>query len=384
LRESSNRKEKSLLGGGKGEEYRRKRKATSTIPNLKTVSKNTKKLPMITETAEAGIAISPPVTATMQAAVLIAPRTFEIQETRLPEPGAKQVRIKMQGCGLCASSLPLWEGREWFTYPQQAGTPGHEGWGIIEKTGVDVTAVKPGDRVAFLSNTAYAEYELTEETSLVKLLENLKNQPFPGEPLGCALNIFNRSDIKAGQTVAILGLGFLGALLVQLAKAAGAKVIAVSQREYSLEIAKEYGADEVIKMDDHWRIIEDVKKLTQEKFCERVIECTGKEWPLNLAGELTAERGKLIIAGFHQDGLRQVNMQLWNWRGLDVINAHERDPQMYLNGIKEAVKAVEDGRINPLPLYTHTFRLNQLNEAFEKLETRPDGFMKALISFDQN
>ena len=96
----------------------------------------------------------------------------------------------------------------------------------------------------------------------------------------------------------------------------------------------------LVKLDDHWQIIEKVKELTGGKFCERVIECTGKEWPLNLAGELTAERGKLIIAGFHQDGMRSVNVQLWNWRGLDVINAHERDPKMYLSGIAEAVKAV--------------------------------------------
>jgi len=54
-----------------------------------------------------------------------------------------------------------------------------------------------------------------------------------------------------------------------------------------------------------------------------VIEAAGQQWPLDLATELTRERGRLIIAGYHQDGPRQINMQLWNWRGLDVINAHE-------------------------------------------------------------
>ena len=53
-------------------------------------------------------------------------------------------------------------------------------------------------------------------------------------------------------------------------------------------------------MGDHYKIIEKVKELTNGNLCERVIECTGKEWPLNLAGELCAERGKLVIAGFHQ------------------------------------------------------------------------------------
>jgi threonine dehydrogenase-like Zn-dependent dehydrogenase len=318
---------------------------------------------------------------TMRAAVLAAPQTVEVKEVPLPEPGPTQVRIKMEGCGLCASNIPVWQGREWFSYPIPAGNPGHEGWGTIDAIGAEVTQIKAGDRVAALSYNAYAEYDLAEADAVIKLPDTLSEVPFPGEPLGCAINIFKRSDIQAGQKVAILGIGFLGALLVQLAKEAGARVIALSQRDYSLDIAAAAGADELVKLDDHWQIIEKVKELTGGNFCERVIECTGKEWPLNLAGELTAERGKLIIAGFHQDGMRSVNVQLWNWRGLDVINAHERDPKVYLSGIAEAVDAVSTGRLKPQTLYTHEFPLENIAGAFELLQNRPDGFMKALIRF---
>ena len=318
---------------------------------------------------------------TMRAAVLVSPKTIEVTNVPLPEPGPTQVRLKLEGCGLCASNIPVWQGREWFSYPITAGNPGHEGWGVVDAVGANVTNVQVGDRVAAITYNAYAEYDLAEAESLVMISDNLAGIPFPGEPLGCAINIFKRSDIQAGQTVGIIGIGFLGALLVQLAKNAGARVIALSQRDFSLEIAKECGADEIVKLDDHWQIIEKVKALTGEKFCERVIECTGKEWPLNLAGELTAERGKLIIAGFHQDGMRSVNVQLWNWRGLDVINAHERDPKIYLQGMQEALEAVEAGRMNPQPLYTHTYELENIAEAFQALQNRPDGFMKALIKF---
>lgn len=317
---------------------------------------------------------------TMTAAVLTAPKQIEIQETALPEPGKGQVRLKLEGCGLCASSIPMWEGREWFSYPATAGTPGHEGWGIVDAVGEGVEDLQVGDRVAALSYNSYATYDLADATAVVKLPEALAGKPFPGEPLGCAMNIFRRSEIKAGQTVAILGIGFLGALLVQLAKEAGARVIAISQRQFSLDIATQCGADETILMDDHYRIIEQVKELTGGVFCDRVIECTGKEWPLNLSGELCKERGRLIIAGFHQDGMRQVNIQLWNWRGLDVINAHERDPQMYVQGIRDAVEAVASGRMNPDILYTHTYPLENLQEAFTALTQRPDGFMKAIVT----
>jgi D-arabinose 1-dehydrogenase-like Zn-dependent alcohol dehydrogenase len=85
----------------------------------------------------------------------------------------------------------------------------------------------------------------------VPLPEALAGQPFPGEPLGCAMNIFRRSEIAPGQTVAIVGIGFLGAILTRLASEAGARVIAVSRRPFSLEIARAMGAAETIPMDDH-------------------------------------------------------------------------------------------------------------------------------------
>src|SRR5687768_16300562 len=139
------------------------------------------------------------------------------------------------------------------------------------------------------------------------------------------------------------------------------------------------GAAETIPMDDHWQIIERVKGLTDGRFCDVVIESVGKQWPLDLAGELTRERGRLVVAGYHQDGLRQVNMQLWNWRGLDVINAHERDPQVYLDGMRAAVDAVASGNLDPAPLYTHRYPLDRLADALNDTLERPDGFMKALV-----
>jgi len=316
---------------------------------------------------------------TMQAAIVTAPGSVEVKEVPLPQPGKGEVRIKLEGSGVCASNIPVWEGRDWFNYPLPAGNPGHEGWGIIDAIGPDVAGLRLGCRVACLSYNAYAQYDIARADDVVVLPSSLKKKPFPGEPLGCAMNIFERSDIKRGQTVAIVGAGFLGALLIQLAKSAGAFVIAVSQREFSLAIAKKCGADSVIPMDDHYKIIDQVKSLTDEKFCDRVIEVTGKEWPLNLSIELTAERGKLIVAGFHQDGLRQVNMQLLNWRGIDMINAHERNPKQYVKGMRNAITAILKGQMDPFPLFTHTFSLDRTNEALDYLKERPEGFIKALI-----
>jgi threonine dehydrogenase-like Zn-dependent dehydrogenase len=316
----------------------------------------------------------------MRAARLAGPGQIVMEETAVPEPGAGEVRIRLEGCGVCASNLTPWAGAEWMQYPLEPGAMGHEGWGVVDALGDGVGGVRVGDRVAALSYKSYAEYDVASADAIVPLPAVLDGKPFPGEPLGCAMNIFRRSGISAGQTVAIVGIGFLGALLTRLAADAGARVVAISRRPFSLDVAKEMGAHELIPMDDHWRIIERVKELTGGTFADRVIEAVGKQWPLDLAAEITKERGRLVVAGYHQDGPRQVNMQLWNWRGLDVINAHERDPQVYLDGIRAAVDAVASGRLEPSSLYTHSYALDELGRALDDTRDRPDGFLKALVT----
>lgn len=317
----------------------------------------------------------------MSAAVLVGPGRIETRTVAIPEPGPGQIRIALEGCGVCASNLTPWAGPEWMQYPTEAGALGHEGWGTIDAVGADVADLVVGERVAALSYHSFASHDIADASAVVPLPDALAGKPFPGEPLGCAMNIFARSDIRAGQTVAIVGIGFLGALLTRLATDAGARVIAISRRSFSLDIARRFGAAETLPMDDHYAIVERVKDLTEGRFCDRVIEAVGKQWPLDLAGELVATRGKLIIAGYHQDGPRTVNMQMWNWRGIDVVNAHERDPQMYVDGIRAAVDAVASGRLDPTPLYTHRYPLDRLSEALDATRDRPDGFLKALVHF---
>jgi len=316
----------------------------------------------------------------MRAAVLTGPGEMRIDRVPMPRPGPGEVRVRLEGCGICASNLTPWAGPEWMHYPTEPGALGHEAWGIVDAVGEDVDTVAPGDRVAALSYHGYAEYDLAAADAVVPIPASLADLPFPGEPLGCAMNIFRRSDIRAGQSVAIVGIGFLGALLTRLATDAGARVIAISRRPFSLDVARAFGAAEVIAMDDHQAIIDKVKALTGGAFCDRVIEAVGMQWPLDLASELVRERGRLIVAGYHQDGPRQVNMWLWNWRGIDVINAHERDPQAYLAGMRDAVEAVAAGRLDPTPLYTHHFPLERLGEALDATRDRPDGFLKAVVA----
>jgi len=315
----------------------------------------------------------------MRAAILAGPRQLILTESIAPEPGVDQVCVQLEGCGVCASNIPPWEGKPWFSYPMEPGAPGHEGWGFVYSVGAEVVDFQPGDRVGLLSQHAFAGFDVANQNAVVKLPGVLDGRPFPAEPLGCGVNVFRRARIEKGETVAVIGVGFLGAVIVRLAALAGARVIAITRRTKGLQIAEQFGAAECLPMEDHRQVIDQVKELTEGSLCEVVVEATGKQWPLDLSAEITAVRGRLVVAGYHQDGPRQLNMQLWNWRGLEVINAHERAPEVYRQGMQAAIELVATGALDPTPLYTHSYSLDKIEDAFEATENRPDPFMKALV-----
>jgi threonine dehydrogenase-like Zn-dependent dehydrogenase len=207
-----------------------------------------------------------------------------------------------------------------------------------------------GRRVAFLSDRAFAERAVVPADQIVALPAELEGLPFPGEALACAVLVLRRAEVSAGQAVAIVGLGFLGRATAQLCRAAGATVLEVRRGQ---------------EPDGQF---------------ERVIECAGTQEALDSASRLVATRGRLVIAGYHQDGPRTVDLQSWNWRGLDVINAHERDPLAIVAAIEEAARLAAAGILDVAALATHRFPLARLGEAFEAARTRPDGFVKAWVA----
>lgn len=314
---------------------------------------------------------------TMRAAVITGPGSVEVQETDLVAPAAEQVQVKVEGCGLCGSDLAIWEGRPWFDYPRPTGAPGHEAWGVVERVGDDVTGVQPGDRVAGLFQQAFAEYATTHVDQVLAVPEPARDTHFAGEPLACAANAVRRSGIKEGDTAVVVGIGFIGAAIVAFAKAAGAEVVATSRRPFALQTATAMGADRVVPLDDEAE--PRIQEHLDGGLADVVFEVTGRQAPLDLATRLTRIRGTLVIAGYHQDGPRSVDLQLWNWRGLDVVNAHERAPEAYMAGMRHTAALLSDGIVDFSPLYTHTYPLDRLDQAFEAMVTRPEGFMKAVI-----
>jgi threonine dehydrogenase-like Zn-dependent dehydrogenase len=315
----------------------------------------------------------------MRAAVLAAPGRAEIREVPLPAPGPGQVRVRLEGCGVCGSNLPVWEGREWFRYPLAPGAPGHEAWGRVDAIGRGVAGVRGGDRVAALFAGAFAEYDLADATALLPLPAALDGLPFPGEPLACGVNVFRKAGVRAGDTVAVVGLGFIGAVATRMSVLAGARVVAIARRKWALDLARRLGASDTVTLGERSQVVERVRELTAGALCDVAIEAVGLQEPLDLAAELLREQGRLVIAGFHQDGRRSIDLCAWNWKGFDVVNAHFRDPAVNVEGMRIAADAVASGKLDLGALLTHRFELERIGDAFEAMRSRPDGFLKGIV-----
>jgi NADPH2:quinone reductase len=324
--------------------------------------------------------ISGPRLKQMRAAVLVSPRRFELKVLPVPEPAPDEVRMKVAYCGICSSNLAPWKGAPWFSYPFPPGAPGHETVGLLEQLGTNVSEFQVGQPVSMLGNSGFAEYQLAKAKCVVPISSGNNGVPFLGEPLGCAINVFRRAQIRKGDWVAIVGTGFLGTILLQLCADAGAKVIAISRRQSALRMAQRMGATQTLAFENRADLLDAVRSATDNRLCNVVIEAGGAQETLDAASDLTGTRGRLVIAGYHQDGPRSVNMQEWNWRGIDVINAHERDEAVYIEGIRAAAEAVAEDRIRLIELVSHFFPLEQINEGFWTLERRPEGFLKGVVS----
>lgn len=316
----------------------------------------------------------------LRAARVTGPGQFEIVEGPLPEPGPGEVRVRIEGCGVCASNLEPWSGPDWMRFPTEPGGLGHEGWGRVEAVGEGVGGLALGDRVAVLNQHGYASHDVVRADQAVRLPAALDGLPFPGEAFACAVGIARKARVAPGDRVAVIGLGFIGAAVARLAAAAGATVIAIARRDESLDLARRMGAAHLVPMRDHWAVIEAVRRLTDGRLADVVIEAAGQEWPLNLAGDIVREGGRLVIAGYHQGGPRTVDVGGWNWRGLEIVNAHERDAARNLANLQGAVEAAAAGVLDARALVTHRFPLERLGEALDATRDKPPGLVKAWVA----
>lgn len=312
----------------------------------------------------------------MKQAILVGPRSTEIVERSTPDAGAGEVSVRVRACGVCASESHRWQG-DTPTFPLELG---HEVAGEVVAVGAGVRSVTRGQRVTGLFHRGFAEYAVAPEDQVVLLPESVSYETGIGEPIACIISALRRTRVEPGDTVAVVGLGFMGLLMLQAARLKGpARVIAIDPRGDVHAAALALGADIALAPEDVGDGLRVFQRGTPEQGVDVAIETTGVQAGLTLAGELVRNHGMLAILGYHQGGPRSVDMELWNWKALDVLNAHERRVAHKVDSMRRGIALIGTGQIVVEPLITHRFGLDQVDAAFQALHNKPDGFKKAIV-----
>ncbi len=317
----------------------------------------------------------------MRAAILYGAHDFRIEEIQIPVPADDEYLIKIKACGVCHSEIHQWDKKiKGLDYPRFIG---HEVAGEVIHAGKDTTKFKTGDKVAaWTDGKGYSEFITLKEDRLFPVAENIPLHHALAEPIACTTNGVLKADIQLMDTVALVGTGFMGLILLQQLRQTGAsKIIAIDVRDEMLKMAKHLGADVIINpiKKDYKKII---NELTGGKGVDVSFEVGGNEATINLAAEICRMEGKLVIFGFHP-GPRKINdFGYWNWMAFDIINAHFRNLDTILNGSRIGMEMLNSKKINMKPLVTHTYPLEKIEQAFSVAKEKPKGFVKSVIVFD--
>ena len=226
------------------------------------------------------------------------PDVMKIVDIPKPELRPKMVRVRNHAVGINFADNFFRQGT-YLVRPKLPDTPGMEGAGVIDEIGPDVERLKPGMRVVGIGLKTYAEYSLFYENQTIPLPDFVSFEEgvaFPIQTLTAWFMMHVSHHLTRGQTVLVhSAAGGVGLVAIQIAKAAGARVIGTVSSDAKIAIAKQYGADEVINYET-LDFAKEVMRLTEGKGVDLNLDAVGK--PTFEKGlECAAPFGHIILYG---------------------------------------------------------------------------------------
>lgn len=325
----------------------------------------------------------------MQAAVLhtFGP-TLSLQEMPRPVPGPDDVLLEVEVCGVCHSDLHVAEGDQPMlkAATKANAIPGHEVVGRVVELGANVTHLAVGDRVGVAWNHStcgacepcleglenlcrkavitgvmvdggYADYMVARASHALPIPEGLSSEE--AAPLFCAgLTVYRalkRSGVVAGQKVAVFGVGGLGHLAVQIAKAWGAEVIALDLDAAKLALATELGAAQVLNAAN----ADDIKALRKAGGVHVAVVTSAAKPAYDTALKCLRPDGVLSVVGLPSEPL--------SFRALALVGIEARIIASSVgtrDDMREVLQLAAQGKLRCI---TETQPLAQVNAVFERM-----------------
>ncbi len=311
----------------------------------------------------------------MKTSEVFGPRKSRIVESEMPKIGINDVGVKVKACGICGS--------EYLTWDKAEGAPlqlGHEVAGEVISVGTGVSGIAIGDAVTGLFRRGFSEFVVADSSAVMKYPTVLNfDEASLGEPISCVISGALRTDVSLGKTIAVIGLGFMGLLALQLMKLKGAyHIIAIDARKETEELARLYGADEFFSPGD----VPEKYFLTDSVGVggvDVVVECTGNAKALDLAVKMLKRHSILSIVGYHQGGQRSVDFQMLNWKAVDIINAHEKRIDHKMSCMDIGLNLVAKAQLRIDKLMTNYYSMDGIDSAFADFGTKPEGYIKGIV-----
>lgn len=344
---------------------------------------------------------------TMKALVYQGPGVLEVEEREIPMPGQGEVQIKIKKVSICGSDLGAYRhASDRFAPPLVLG---HEFSGDITAVGEGVTTLTKGQRVTVnpmvLCNNCYfcergegnlcgnrkslgtaiggtqtdgamREYVTVPDWMVVPLADNVSYEAAALlEPCGVTLACAKTGRKEDEKTVAVLGAGPIGLLIVKFLKALGTETVIVSDViDKRLDKAKECGADYVVNS-KNTDVIAEVKKLTDGYGVDRVINAAG-EFLINQSFQLVKNGGTSVLVALAHAKVEIDPMEIVG-RGLTFVGSY-----MFTTEMKEAAQMLAEEKLVVEDLITSTYSLENGKDAFDVLCTPDNDEIKVQITVE--
>ena len=359
-------------------------------------------------------------TNTMKGLVFFPDGSISLEDAPVPQIGSNpfsphDVLVEVEYCGICGSDIHKWlSEKKDVKNPPKKVVGGHEIVSVVRETGTEVTRFKPGDRVVheivtfycgvcpacregrfnicntippmegrahYVTGGGFAKYTVWSEAQLHHLPDGISSRAAVlMEPTaGSVHSVVTRMGVKAGESVAILGPGARGLLLLQVCRAVGAGPILVSglgrDEEYRLERAKELGADYTVNVEKE-DLNETIGRLTDGIGVDVVLENTGSIEPIDQSLDIVRKGGRVLWAGGGIRGGIKAEVDTYKIivKEIDVRGEISQVPYDW----RTAVYLADTGRVEQESLVTHIFPLEEWRSGFDLAASSPECLRVAL------
>nr|WP_318024548.1 alcohol dehydrogenase AdhP [Mycoplasmopsis maculosa] len=346
----------------------------------------------------------------MKAFVVTEPKKWSVKEVEVPKPKYKEILIQMETSGICHTDLHA-ANFDWLVQPKYPLIPGHEGIGKVVALGEGCTRLKVGDRVclawlhdacgscefcltgretlcanqnmsAYTKDGSFAEYAIGHEDFVGLVPEKLNI--IEGAPIVCAgvttYKAIKQTKVKAGNWIAVIGVGGLGQLAIQYATAMGYRAIGIDLSDEKCELAKKSGAEYAFNSKTNPNFIEEIIKVTNGGV-HAVVNTSVHTSAAEQAMNMLRRGGRQVLVGLpSKDALGKDDFKV----SIFWTVLFEREIAGSIVGTRqdlaEALEYAAEGKVKSE--ITKVVSLNEVSEIFEKLQ-KGDFIGRAVIDFSK-